>query len=63
MSKFEENLIWVKDNKGRDYLCTLDREFNETNDNREIPHKLEELSTVERVSCRDVEEALGVEWW
>ena len=64
MSRFEENLVWVKDIKGKEYLCTLNSERNETlNDDQEFPHKFEELSTRERVSCRDVEEVLGVEWW
>lgn len=64
MNRFEENLVWVKDTEGSDYLCTLNSECNETfNDNRKIPHTLEDLSTCERVSCRNVEEALGVEWW
>jgi hypothetical protein len=64
MNKFEDNLIWVKDNEGKEYLCTLNSECNETlNEDRELPRKFEELSMCERVSCRDVEEALGVEWW
>ena len=64
MSGFEESLVWVKDKEGKDFLCTLNSECNETlNDTRGIPHKLEELSRCERVSCRAVDEVLGVEWW
>ena len=60
-------LFWVKDKEGRDFACTLDSECNDTlerlDSSREIPQKLEELSACERVSCRDVNEILGVEWW
>ena len=64
MGRFEQNLVWVKDIEGREYLCTLNSECNETlSDNREIIQNLEELSMCERVGCQDVEEVLGVEWW
>jgi len=64
MSGFEESLIWIKDKDGKEFLCTLNSECNETMDSdRKIPHNLEELSMCERVSCREVDEVLGVEWW
>lgn len=65
MNEFERRLVWVNDKEGREYLCTLDSECNETLKrlDRETPKKIEELSACERVSCRDVEEVLGVEWW
>ena len=56
MKEIERDLIWINDKAGRDYLCTLDS-------NRAMPVKFEELSPQERVTCRNVEEVLAVEWW
>jgi hypothetical protein len=64
MNDLERNLVWVTDNQGKEFLCTLDSECNDAlESNRKIPQKFEELSMCERVSCRDVDEVLGVEWW
>ena len=62
--------VWVNDNEGKEFICTLDNsvctldERNEVvctlDSNRKIPHKIEELSMRERSSCRNSISVIGV---
>ena len=61
--------VWVNDNEGKEFICTLDsmctldecNEFIGTLDSdRKIPKKLEELTEHERSSCRSSVAVFGM---
>lgn len=52
-----ENLVWVSDKDGKEFVCALDRHDDTT------PTRFDELSEHERQSCRDVNEIIGTERW
>jgi hypothetical protein len=51
-----ESLVWVNDNQGRGYSCTLDAP-------RGNVHSFDELTEHERQSCMDVNLLVGTERW
>jgi len=62
MNKYK-GLVWVNDEEGRDFVCALDGDCDDTlRRDKEIPRKLGELSECEQVSCRVVNK-FGIEWW
>jgi hypothetical protein len=60
----DKGLVWVNDKEGREFVCALNGDCNDSLRGRdqEIPRKLEELSECEQVSCRVVNK-FGIEWW
>ena len=51
-----ENLIWVNDKEGNEYVCSLDT-------HRAPVANLDDLSEHERQSCCNVNEIIGTERW
>lgn len=51
-----DNLVWVRDKDGKEYVCQLDGIRKDFKDG-------EELSREERDSCSDVSEIVGTERW
>jgi hypothetical protein len=51
-----ETMVWVNDDDGREFSCTLDT-------NRKGIHKLNQLTEHERQSCMDVSLLIGTERW
>ena len=51
-----ENLVWVNDKEGKEFVCRLDGY-------RDGPKKFDDLSEHERLSCRNVNEIIGTERW
>ena len=51
-----ESLVWVNDNTGREFSCTLDTP-------RGAVKSIDELSSHERKSCMDVNQMVGTERW
>lgn len=50
------SMAWVNDEKGKEYVCTVDSQHvNEK--------KLENLSDQERNTCEDVNQFIGTERW
>jgi hypothetical protein len=50
------SLVWVNDAKGKEYVCTVNKEhLNEK--------KFENLSSSERKSCANVNQIVGTERW
>jgi len=47
-------MVWVQDNKGTEYACTIDQ-------NRNVKNK-EELSQKEQKSCLNLNTVLGDSW-
>lgn len=47
-----ESLVWITDNDGREYVCSLDDIRNEN-----------ELNAEERAKCMDVSQIIGTERW
>ncbi|WP_448874306.1 hypothetical protein [Desulfobulbus propionicus] len=50
------SLVWVRDDEGREFSCTLDR-------SRGNVRSLGDLSEHERVSCMNVNQIIGTERW
>ncbi len=50
-----ESLVWIHDNKGKEYVCSLDN-----SDNTE---SFEQLSDEEKTKCSDVNQIVGTERW
>lgn len=50
-----EQLIWVKDKRGKEYVCSLD--------DLAINKSYEQLSQEEIKSCSDVNQIVGTERW
>ena len=51
-----DNLIWISDNDGKEYVCELDRVRNDFKDG-------DELSSEERCFCTNVSGIVGTERW
>lgn len=51
-----DNLIWIRDKEGKEYVCELDSVRKNFKDG-------EELSSEERCFCRNVNEIVGTERW
>ncbi len=51
-----ENLVWVNDRDGSEFVCTLDS-------NHDTIRGFEDLSEHERQSCTNVNEIVGTERW
>lgn len=51
-----ESLVWVRDSKGKEFSCSLDR-------TRGGVHSLDDLTAHERSSCMDVSQIIGTERW
>ncbi|MBU0943960.1 MAG: hypothetical protein KJ804_17495 [Proteobacteria bacterium] len=51
-----DNLIWVFDKEGKEYVCELDSMRKNFKDG-------DELSSEERKHCRNVNEIVGTERW
>jgi len=51
-----ESMVWVRDNKGSEFSCTLDSP-------RGGVHRMDDLSDHERSSCRNVNDIVGTERW
>lgn len=51
-----DNLIWVFDKEGKEYVCELDSMRKNFKDG-------DELSNEERKHCRNVNEIVGTERW
>ena len=50
-----EQLVWVNDNKGKEYVCNLENPSS---------HKsFEQLSDEEKKRCSDVNQIVGTERW
>jgi len=50
------SMAWVNDDKGKEYVCTVDVEQSKEK-------KYENLSKEERVTCQDVNQIVGTERW
>lgn len=50
-----EQLIWVKDKRGKEYVCSLD--------DLAINKSFEQLSQEEKMRCSDVNQIVGTERW
>ena len=51
-----ESMVWVRDNEGREFSCTLDRSRGDV-------RTLNDLSEHERSSCMNVNQIIGTERW
>ncbi len=51
-----ESMVWVHDDKGREFNCTLDHA-------RSGVKSLDDLSEHERASCMNVNSIIGTERW
>ncbi len=51
-----ESLVWVNDEHGREFSCTLDFQRSDV-------RKLDQLTAHERQSCMDVNTLIGTERW
>ena len=51
-----ESLVWVRDDNGKEFSCSLDR-------NRNGIRSMGELTDHERASCMDVSLIVGTERW
>jgi hypothetical protein len=51
-----EAMVWVNDDKGREFSCTLDT-------HREGVNQLNQLTEHEKQSCMDVSLLIGTERW
>lgn len=51
-----ESLVWVRDDDGKEFSCTLDA-------NRGNVKKFDELTEHEKKSCMDVSQIIGTERW
>jgi len=49
-------MVWVNDNEGHEFVCTLDRDFDKNK-------RYNDLTDDERKTCRDVNEFIGTERW
>ena len=50
------SMVWVNDNAGKEYVCTVDvKHSNEK--------KYEKLTKEERGTCQDVNQIIGTERW
>lgn len=54
ISKEFSKIVWVKDNKGSEYSCYIDRD-------RKV-HTTEDLSQNEQKSCMNLNAVLGENW-
>ena len=50
------SMIWVNDESGKEYVCTVDSDHQNE-------HDYEHLSDEERRSCVDVNQIVGTERW
>lgn len=51
-----ESLVWVRDDEGKEFSCSLDT-------NRGNVNKFDELTEHEKKSCMDVSQIIGTERW
>lgn len=51
-----ESLVWVRDNDGREFSCTVES-------NRGNLNSFDELTESEKKSCMDVSQIIGTERW
>lgn len=51
-----ESLVWVRDNSGREFSCSLDN-------SRSGVRSIGDLTDHERASCMDVNQIVGTERW
>nr|WP_321465654.1 hypothetical protein [uncultured Desulfobulbus sp.] len=51
-----ESVVWVRDGKGSEFSCTLDRA-------RDGVRSMDDLSDHERSSCMNVNDIVGTERW
>ena len=51
-----ESLVWVRDNNGKEFSCSLDN-------GRSGVHNISDLTDHERASCMDVSQIVGTERW
>ena len=51
-----ESLVWVRDNDGKEFSCTLDN-------NRANVNTFDDLNDHEKKSCMDVSQIVGTERW
>jgi hypothetical protein len=50
------SMAWVNDEKGKEYVCTVDNKHSNE-------RKYENLSKEERKTCQDVNQIVGTERW
>ncbi|MGE4559262.1 MAG: hypothetical protein AB7E77_03595 [Desulfobulbus sp.] len=50
------SMVWVRDNEGREFSCTLDRA-------RRDVRSMDDLNDRERASCMNVNQFIGTERW
>ena len=50
------SMAWVNDEKGHEFVCTVDREHMDEK-------KYENLTEKERATCQDVNQIVGTERW
>ena len=51
-----ESLVWVRDDNGKEFSCSLDNARNGV-------HTIHDLTQHERTSCMDVNLIIGTERW
>jgi hypothetical protein len=51
-----ESMVWVRDNEGHEFSCTLDH-------SRSNVRSLDDLNDHERDSCMNVNQIIGTERW
>jgi hypothetical protein len=50
------SMVWVNDEEGHEFVCTVERDFDKK-------HDLKDLTEAERKSCVDVSQIVGTERW
>ena len=51
-----ESLVWVRDNEGKEFSCTLDHQRKGVSD-------FDDLTDHEKESCMNVSQIIGTERW